>query len=85
MTKDEKQQLESLPGMTPEILKIIRRDYRNYDNLRDWAIADPKVVAYTLDISVARLLLWVPDMLEAAQAAAAMIEAAKVDEKVGAE
>ena len=75
MTKDEKQQLEALPGMTPEILKIIRRDYRNYDNLRDWAIADPKVVAYTLDISVARLLLWVPDMLEAAQA----------DEKVGAE
>lgn len=65
MTKDEKTALESLPGMTPALLARLKRDYTSIDNLRDWAMADPKGTAYSLNISVERLRMWVPDIEEA--------------------
>lgn len=65
MTNDEKATLEALPGMTPALLARLMRDYGTIDNLRDWAMADPKGTAYGLNISVERLHLWVPDIKEA--------------------
>lgn len=53
--------LESLPGMTPALLARVRRNYGSYENLRDWALADPDGTAYTLNISEKRLRMWVPD------------------------
>lgn len=67
MTKDEINTLENLPGMTPALLARVRRHYSSYENLRDWAMAEPDATAYTLNISAKRLRLWVPDAKEEVQ------------------